>query len=357
MSADQRKRTPARIAAIDIFCGAGGLSYGLRNAGIKVVAGVDVDSRCEYPFRKNIGAPFINRDVRTMTGADLERFYPKGHLRLLAGCAPCRPFSPWRHGYDTEGHEDWDLLEEFSRLVVQLRPELVTMENVPDLQSKPVFEQFVDVLRRGGYSVDYRSVYCPRFGVPQHRRRLVLLASRLGTVRVPEGPFDEEQYRTVRDAIGSLRPVRAGHADAEDRLHKARAVAPLTLKRLRASKPGGTWRDWPKALRAPCHQRGTGASFQDVYSRMSWDEPSPTITTLAHSFGSGRFGHPDQDRALTLREAAILQSFPRRYRFVEPRAAVEITPIARLIGNAVPPRLARYVGYELIRATTRSLRK
>lgn len=338
-----------RVAAIDVFCGVGGLSYGLQGAGIDVVAGVDLDPRCEYPFRRNIGAKFIHADVRKVSGTELRKLYPPGAVRLLAGCAPCRPFSPWQRGARVSKHGDWNLLVEFGRLVGQLKPELVTMENVPDLQSQPIFRAFVRGLKRWGYAVSYRSVYCPDYGIPQHRRRLVLLASRIGDVAVPGGRYDSARYRTVRDAIGRLPPVAAGRSDPRDRLHKARAVTDTLLERLRASRPGGTWRDWPRELRAACHRRRTGASYQDVYSRMSWEEPAPTITTLAHSFGSGRFGHPEQHRALTLREAAILQSFPRRYRFVPPRHQVLVTPVGRLIGNAVPPLLARYIGRALIR--------
>jgi DNA (cytosine-5)-methyltransferase 1 len=247
-------------------------------------------------------------------------------------------------------HEDWKLLDEFGRLIQELRPELVTMENVPRLKSKDVFHRFVRGLKRAGYEVSYASVYCPAFGIPQHRRRLVLLASRIGKVTVPAGPLKKAEFKTVRDAIGSLPAVAAGESDATDRLHRARGANDITLRRLQASRPGGTWRDWPDELRAPCHQRDTGATYQAVYSRMSWDEPSPTMTTLAHSFGSGRFGHPDQDRALTLREVAILQSFPRRYRFLKPKEVVQMNPIGRLIGNAVPPLLGRYIGRELVRA-------
>jgi DNA (cytosine-5)-methyltransferase 1 len=252
-------------------------------------------------------------------------------------------------------HEDWKLLDEFGRLIRELRPELVTMENVPRLKSKDVFHRFVRGLKKAGYEVSYASVYCPAFGIPQHRRRLVLLASRIGEVSVPTGPLKKSEFKTVRDAIGSLPAVAAGKSDANDRLHRARGADDITLRRLRASRPGGTWRDWPDELRAPCHQRDTGATYQAVYSRMSWNEPSPTMTTLAHSFGSGRFGHPEQDRALTLREAAILQSFPRRYRFLKPKEVVQMNPIGRLIGNAVPPRLGRYIGRELVRAARAAL--
>lgn len=344
-----RAHRRSTVSAVDLFCGVGGLSYGLRRAGINVVAGIDLDPRCEFPFSANVGARFIRADVRDLSGADLAKLYPKGSVRLLAGCAPCLPFSPWRRGTSNSTHADWKLLNDFGRLVKELRPELVTMENVPDLQSKPIFKTFVRELAKAGYEVNYRSVYCPRFGIPQHRRRLVLVASLIGSVCVPEGRLSPEEYRTVRDAIGSLRPVAAGESDARDRLHRARAATPVTLERLRASRPGGTWRDWPKKLRAACHVKKSGSSYQAVYSRMTWDEPSPTITTYAYSFGSGRFGHPEQDRSLTLREAAILQSFPKRYRFVKPGEKVALAPVSRLIGNAVPPRLARAIGRELVR--------
>jgi DNA (cytosine-5)-methyltransferase 1 len=242
------------------------------------------------------------------------------------------------------------LLGEFGRLVRELKPGLVTMENVPRLASKKIFRDFVRGLVKAGYQVSYRSVYCPTFGIAQHRRRLVLVASLIGSVAVPKGPIRKRSFKTVRDAIGKLPPVAAGRADPRDRLHKARSMSDMLLRRVRASQPGGTWRDWPEELRAPCHRKESGKSYQAVYSRMEWDAPSPTITTLFHSFGSGRFGHPEQDRALTLREAAILQSFPRRYRFLKRSEPVQIRPIALLIGNAVPPRLGRYVGRELVRA-------
>src|SRR5262249_16835700 len=159
-------------------------------------------------------------------------------------------------------------------LVENLKPELVTMENVPDLASKPMFRLFDASLRRLGYKVDARSVYCPPLGIPQHRRRLVLLASRIGPVKVPRGPFPFGEYRTVREAIGALRRLAAGATDPHDRLHTARSVTDLNLRRLQASRAGGTWRDWPKNLRADCHKKETGLSYQSVYSRMIWDEPS-----------------------------------------------------------------------------------
>src|SRR5207245_2934938 len=215
-----------------------------------------------------------------------------------------------------------------------------------------LFRSFINTLRKVGYEVDAGSVYCPPLGIPQHRRRLVLVASLLGPVKVPIGTLPPKAYRTVRDAIASLPNLAAGTSDPRDRLHRARSVNKKNLHRLRASRAGGSWRDWPEKLRAPCHLRKTGASYGSVYARMAWDEPSPTITTQAYNFGTGRFGHPEQDRSITLREAALLQTFPHRYRFVKPREQVFFLRVGRLIGNAVPPRLAFFIGKELFRAAS-----
>ena len=341
--------SPARIVGIDVFCGAGGLTYGLQNAGISIVAGFDVDPACEYPFVANNGARFFRRDVAELSGAELAPLYPTGSIRLLAGCAPCRPFSALRRA-GSRRSDEWSLLDEFGRLVHELMPELVTMENVPRLRSRSVFHRLLKTLADLHYHVDWRSVHCPRLGLPQQRRRLVLMASRLGPPTVPQGTRSADNFRTVRHAIGSLSPVAAGGSHRRDRLHAARSTSETNARRLRASTPGGTWRDWPPELRADCHRRESGSTYRNVYSRMPWDSPAPTITTLAHSFGSGRFGHPEQDRSLTLREAAILQSFPRKYRFVKPDDRVCFAVVGRLIGNAVPPLLGKAIGRSFIRS-------
>jgi DNA (cytosine-5)-methyltransferase 1 len=340
----------ATVHGIDLFCGAGGLTFGLQKAGISIVAGIDLDPESEFPFTSNCHARFIRADVRELRVRDLSKLYPRGAIRLLAGCAPCRPFSPFRRGTDNSDDEEWGLLAQFGRLAAGLRPELLTMENVPGLASKRIFRDFVNQLLELGYHVDSRSIYCPRFGVPQHRRRVVLLASLIGPVEVPVGSLRPESYRTVRDALSSLPELAAGETDPADRLHRARSVNEKNLLRLRSSQPGGTWRDWPQSLRAKCHRKKTGLSYQSVYARMVWDEPAPTITTQAYNFGTGRFGHPEQDRSITLREAALLQTFPRRFRFVKPRDRVIFVRVGRLIGNAVPPRLAYFVGKEIMRA-------
>lgn len=333
-----------RISAIDLFCGAGGLSYGLQQAGISVVAGIDVDPGCEYPFEFNIDGAFLEKDIRDVTADHLRALWKGASVRLLAGCAPCQPFSPYRRGVDTSGEEQWPLLAEFGRLVAETAPELVTMENVPRLASSSVFREFVEQLRSLGYHLDVKSCYGPDYGLPQHRRRLVLVASSLGPIDVPLGHVQKKRYRTVRRAIGKLPVVVSGGSHSRDRLHKSRNLSEINLDRIRASSPGGTWEEWPAKLRAPCHQKKSGKSFRNVYARMEWDEPAPTITTLAHNFGAGRFGHPEQDRPITLREAAMLQGFPRKYKFVRPGDPISFTHLGRLIGNAVPPPLAKAIG-------------
>lgn len=333
-----------QVAAIDLFCGAGGLSQGLKQAGIKIVAGIDLDLKCQYPFESNIGAGFFGQDIRSVTAAQLNRLWGPGTIRVLAGCAPCQPFSSHRRGKDTSSEKSWSLLDEFARLAKATRPHVVTMENVPRVVSAHVFQEFVDELSGEGYEVHYCSCYGPAFGLPQHRRRLVLIASRIGRIDVPKGDRSAGNYLSVRDAIYGLRPIKHGTADPHDPLHASRSLADINYRRIRASAPGGTWEDWPMELRSPCHQRPSGATFRNVYARMVWDEPAPTITTLAHNFGTGRFGHPEQDRAISLREAAILQSFPASYRFVKPGSKVEFAYLGRLIGNAVPPVLGHAVG-------------
>lgn len=339
----------SEISAVDLFCGAGGLSLGLKQAGIHVTAGIDLDPACSFPYSKNIGAKFLETDVSDISGQDLQTIWEPQGVRLLAGCAPCQPFSSQRRGIDTRDEKNWGLLTHFGRITKEAVPELVTMENVTRLISQSIFKDFVANLKNLGYDVVYGSLYGPSFGLPQERRRLVLLASRIGPVSLPRG-HRTRTYKTVRETIGTLPPVKAGQADPNDPLHCARDLTAINISRLRSSEPGGTWLDWPEELRAPCHQRSTGSSFRAFYGRMEWDKPSPTITTQFFNPGTGRFGHPEQDRTITLREAAMLQGFPRHYRFLPAEAKTMQKIVGRLIGNAVPPAFGRAVGRELIKS-------
>ncbi|MFG0642869.1 DNA cytosine methyltransferase [Delftia sp. WSY_22] len=340
-----------KIEAIDLFCGAGGLTRGLLDAGIQVKAGFDVEESCRHAYEANNGgAKFFNKDVGTLTSKDLNRLWSRNAIRLLAGCAPCQPFSPAANSVRDKDAPDprYYLLDEFTRLIKECNPHLVTMENVPKVQSHAPFHKFVKTLTELGYDVWFKSISCENLGIPQTRRRLVLLASRIGDVpRQLKRPTPTTASNTVGEALKDLTPLKAGEADPKDRIHFARSLSPLNIQRIQASKPGGTWRDWPENLRAPCHIKETGATFSAVYARMRADQASPTMTTQFYNFGAGRFGHPTQDRALTPREAAIIQSFPKSYDFVGSADPVHMTKLGKMIGNAVPPKLGEAIGLTL----------
>ncbi|MFF5305444.1 DNA cytosine methyltransferase [Streptomyces sp. NPDC013161] len=340
------ENTP-HISAVDLFCGVGGLTHGLVRSGIDVQAGVDLDPHCKYPFEANNSAPFIERDVNDLSADELNSYLNQGDYSLLAGCAPCQPFSTYsQSGRSKKRGLDWQLVLKFGALVRELQPDLVTMENVAQLAKHTVFSDFLHFLK--GYSVKWSVVECTKIGVPQSRKRLVLLASKLGT----EGLTLENQFgapiRTVREEIGKLPSISAGEQHKRDPLHFSPSLSDMNLRRIKASKPGGTWRDWDPELIAACHRRDTGATYPSVYGRMEWDSPSPTITTQCFGYGNGRFGHPVQDRAISLREAAMLQTFPRNYKFLARGEQVHFNRLGRLIGNAVPVRLGEAIGDALI---------
>jgi len=339
-------KKPPTIKAVDLFCGAGGLTHGLVRGGIKVVAGVDLDPQCRFPFEANNDAKFLEKDVGALSADDLRQLYGRGGLRLLAGCAPCQPFSTYsRSGRNPRYADEWPLVSSFGRLVEELQPELVTMENVPQLADHTVFAEFLASL--SGYHVWWDVVDCAKFGVPQSRQRLVLMGSLVGS-RAPELAEGVNAAKSVRETIAILPSITAGSADPGDSLHVSSKLSPTNLSRIRASVPGGTWRDWDENLLAACHRRASGATYPSVYGRMEWDKPSPTITTQCFGFGNGRFGHPDQDRAISLREAAMLQTFPRTYKFVPQGGRVVFDKLGRLIGNAVPVRIGEVIAAALV---------
>jgi DNA (cytosine-5)-methyltransferase 1 len=204
-----------------------------------------------------------------------------------------------------------------------------------------VFASFVKSLECQGYKVWNEVVNCSDHGVPQQRERLVLLASRLGSISLKPSV---SHRKTVKEAIGTLPSIGAGEICQKDTLHQASCLSPLNFTRIKASTPGGTWRDWDEELVAECHKKKSGKTYPAVYGRMTWDQPSPTVTTQFYGFGNGRFGHPEQDRALSLREGAILQSFPKTYKFCKPGEPVYRKTIGRLIGNAVPVKLGEAIG-------------
>ncbi len=337
-------RKPPKITCVDLFCGVGGLTHGLVRGGIRVAAGIDLDPNCRFPYEANNRAKFVDADVREVSGGQLQALWGNESYSLLAGCAPCQSFSTYsRKTRKYRRDARWELVDEFARLTVEAKPDLVTMENVPQLADHEVFRKFLGTL--GEYQVWHRVVECSGLGVPQTRKRLVLLASRLGKVSLIEKP---PRTATVRETIQHLAPLAAGQSDTHDALHSACSLSELNLRRIRASKPGGSWRDWNADLLAGCHRKRSGETYPSVYGRMEWDAPAPTITTQCFGYGNGRFGHPQQDRAITLREAALLQTFPPSYRFLKTGERFAFHVLGRLIGNAVPIRLGEIVAASLI---------
>ena len=269
---------------------------------------------------------------------------------LFSGCAPCQPFTKQNTTRPMpERDERVPLLAHFAGLVDGCRPDLVFVENVPGLQkldadSQP-FGGFLSRLDGAGYEVDYRPITLARYGVPQNRRRLVLVGSRHGRVCLPDethGPDTPyERYATVRDWISHLPPIRAGETHSKVANHRAANLSRLNLERIKATPEGGGNRDWPEHLQLQCHKGFAG--YSDVYGRMSWDAPASGLTTRCTSYSNGRFGHPEQDRAISVREAACLQTFPQNFVFQGSMASM-----SRQIGNAVPVRLAEMVGHRFI---------
>jgi DNA (cytosine-5)-methyltransferase 1 len=336
------------ISAVDLFCGVGGLTHGFIRSGVGVSAGFDIDNSCEYVYEINNNTRFFAADISKITTHDIARFYPEGHIKVLAGCAPCQPFSAYSYRYDKKPDDQrWSLLKSFARIIRGIEPEIVSMENVPLLKKHAPFAELLRVLEKMRYYVNYQNIRCETYGVPQKRTRLVLLASRLGKIDLIPSTHEPNDYVTVRDSIGDLEKIDDGGCSETDPLHRAQKLRPLNKKRIMKSVPGGTWHDWGDDLICPCHKKKTGSSYAAVYGRMSWDLPSPTITTQFFNYGSGRFGHPDQDRALSLREGANLQSFPHDYIFTDPRKPVLFKECATHIGNAVPVRLGEIIGLSI----------
>lgn len=338
---------------VDVFCGVGGLSAGFKRRGFKILAGIDLDASCEYAYKKNLKAKFIADDVSSFGAERVAALFSGKKHRVIVGCAPCQPFSLYSRRYrkDPEVHakdQRWQLLGDFARLIRSVEPDVVSMENVPRVVHHTAFVDFVTQLEETGYTVSHFKVRAEHYGVPQRRTRLVLFASKLGRIEMIEATHLDKPA-TVRDAIGRLPQIKAGEAHPRDRLHKSRGLGATNLQRLQATKEGGSWKHWSEELQLECHKRPGGKSFRAVYGRMKWDEPSPVITTQCLGIGNGRFGHPEQDRAISIREAALLQSFPAEFEFVDPNDEVFGVTLARQIGNAVPVKLAEAIAESISR--------
>lgn len=337
-----------KIKVIDLFCGIGGLTHGLIKEGLDVVAGIDNDSSCKFGYEYNNKTKFIDSDILKVTRNQINKIFgpKKGTIRVLAGCAPCQPFSKLNLNEITE--QQLEPLAKFAQLIEQTKPDIVSMENVSNLAVEgkyPAFTNFLKTLKENNYHYKYEIVDVSEFGVPQKRRRLVLLASRFGNIQLIKRTHKDKRV-TVRDVITHLEPIQAGETSKFDPLHRSRKLAPINMKRIKATPHnGGNSSSWSEELLLDCHKKKTGKTYRStVYGRMRWDEPAPTMTTQCIGLGNGRYGHPVQNRAISLREAAIFQTFPETYKFVDESKKVIINDIARFIGNAVPVRLGSVIG-------------
>lgn len=352
------RRGPRRIArrrtldrkpkAIDLFCGCGGLTVGLKKAGFNVVAAVDVDKLAVGAYQANHPEPHVwRRNIRSLSASAIRRKLKlrRGELALLAGCPPCQGFSGLRTLKGSRRNCDRrnGLIRDFLRLIKGLRPKAVMMENVPELAKSARFAEFRTSLEKLGYKVAWDILDAQEYGVPQRRRRLVLLAGRGAAIA-----FARKALKTVTvgKAIHGL--PRAGRSGDPLHDHGERRTPRVSRRIARIPKNGGSRSDLPRRQQLRCHKRCNG--FKDVYGRMAWSDVAPTITGGCFNPSKGRFLHPTCNRAITLREAALLQTFPKRYRFPN---VTSKTNVALLIGNALPPEFIRRHAlriYEFIRA-------
>lgn len=331
------------ISVIDFFSGCGGTSLGLQSAGMQISAGIDHDADSAKSFQLNFpNAAFIERDIRAISVEEVRGLMPTNGSTLFAGCAPCQPFSKQNKNRENDDHRRL-LLSEFQRFVTSLRPDHVVVENVPGLQrfgSNGPLAKFIGELERIGYAVAWSILHASHYGVPQRRSRFVLVASldeRRARMPIPTHGPKRKPFSTVRDWMSNLPPLAAGEVDKSDPNHAAMALSAVNLCRIAATPEGGGRESWPAKLLLACHQGHKGHS--DVYGRLAWDRPASAMTTRCLSYSNGRFGHPEQNRAISVREAACLQTFPRDFSL-----SGTVTSKGRQIGNAVPPVLSEAVG-------------
>lgn len=346
------------ISVADFFCGCGGTSAGFRAAGMNIALGLDNDPDAQASFTANFPqANFIAKRIETVSHEEVGNslnINPGTH-HLFCGCAPCQPFTRQNTAF-RPNDDRIPLLVAFAGFVERFLPTFVFVENVPGIQrldaKRGPLAEFVRRLETSRYWLTYAPVLSQDYGVPQRRRRLVLLASRLGPLQLPvptHGPGSPiGRYACVRDWIGHLPPLAAGERHPEIANHHAAGLSELNLRRIQATPNGGGRLDWPPELHLTCHS-GEYAGHTDVYGRMSWDEPASGLTTRCISLSNGRFGHPTQHRAISVREAACLQTFPEDFIL-----RGSLASCARQIGNAVPVQLARQMG-EVFLAQLRGL--
>lgn len=346
-------RSNLGVKAVDFFCGGGGMSFGMQEAGINILAGIDHEIACKQTYETNVtNSKFIHADVFELQEADLEKelqLEKDDDNLILIGCSPCQFWSIINTDKN-KSQKSKSLLVEFERFVKYFNPGYVVVENVPGVlrrKKESGLESFINWLELHNYNVHFEIHNTCDFGVPQSRKRFTLIASRVGSQYV--FPKKAKQQKTVADVLGvqnGFPKIKAGNKDSTEFLHSVANIEPITLKRLKKVAINGGDRlgfaNDPE-LQLSCFA-GKDNSFKDTFGRLWWDRPSPTITTKFYSVSNGRFVHPEENRALSLREGATLQSFPKSYKFYGSSHA----SIARQIGNAVPPEYAKCIGLAII---------
>ena len=348
-----KKKT--KLKAIDFFCSGGGMSFGMQQAGIDVIAGIDFDPECQKTYEANIkGAKYILEDVSKLKEADLSKeieIKKNDNDLIMIGCSPCQYWTIIRTSKN-KSEQSKDLLREFHRLVKYYNPGYVVVENVPGIlnkQKESGLIRFVDDLKKRGYVVHYEVVHLNNYGVPETRKRFSLIANRVTNKEIFSEP--DNSCPTVSDFIGvknGCPKISAGHNDTTNFIHTTAGLSDANIKRLKLTpKDGGSRKSWAntKLQLEAYKKKDRKISFSDTYGRMSWNKPAPTITTKFFSISNGRFAHPDEDRAISLREGATLQTFPESYKFI----GTNVSSIARMIGNAVPPLYAKKLGLTIIK--------
>ncbi|MFA6328364.1 MAG: DNA cytosine methyltransferase [Candidatus Micrarchaeia archaeon] len=334
-----------KIIAVDFFCGAGGATHGLRKAGIKVLKGLDIDPSAKKTYeRNNPGSKFVLADVQTVTEKSVMKgIRRRGKVLLFVGCAPCQPFS--LHNRNPKpGDERKSLILSFGRLISKIRPEYIFVENVPRFgkEKNYFFRKFRKMLAYK-YVIQYGIMDAKDYGVPQSRKRFVLIGRLKGfgtdiTIPLASHGHGLIPYVTVRDAISKYPRITTRSTSKFPPNHITQKLGPKNLQRIKLiRKDGGSRSDLPPELVLECHKTHRG--HRDVYGRMAWNLPSPTLTCKCTSITNGRFGHPEQNRAITVREAAAIQTFPDKYIFYG-----NLKSISRHVGNAVPVSLAHVIG-------------
>lgn len=353
----QNTENKINLKAVDFFCSGGGMSYGIQEAGIKILAGIDFDENCRDTYEANIkGAQFIHADVFYLKEQELEKelsLNRNDDELVLIGCSPCQFWSTINTD-KTRSTKSKNLLREFLRFVKYFRPGYVVVENVPGIlrrKEESGLNEFIEWLKNNGYENPHFKVHNVNdFGVPQNRQRFTLIATRNSKEEIR--PLEEKGKKpVVEDVLGmknGFPKIETGHKDESDFLHTVSNISDINKKRLqKVEKDGGNRLGFANdpELQLPCFV-GKDDSFKDTFGRLWWKKPSPTITTKFFSISNGRFVHPEEDRALSLREGAVLQSFPITFKF----KGNSISNIARMIGNAVPPKYATAIGKAIIQS-------